>query len=302
MILFMDDVMTKWGFGSGVSLFIAAGVSKALIVKAFNFLPPPNASGELAVGASGKIPQLIQQLAEGHPEVAFPIIIMLIATAAVFAIAVFGQAMKVEIPLSFGRVRGFGIRWPLQFIYTSNIPVILISALIANVQLLARMSEKFVTSNSFSGKIVAGLVAWLTPPNMVESVFRKTLTLTTFGQALFYLLFMVAGSIIFSIFWVQTSGMDARAQAKNIISSGLQIPGFRRDERVLEHILNRYIWPLTVMGAIFVGLLAGLADISGALVHGTSLLLTVMIIYKLYEDIASQHLYDMNPALRKFME
>jgi len=38
-----------------------------------------------------------------------------------------------------------------------------------------------------------------------------------------------------------------------------------------------------------------------ALTNGTGLLLTVMIIYKLYEDIARQHMMDMNPLLRKFM-
>jgi len=36
-------------------------------------------------------------------------------------------------------------------------------------------------------------------------------------------------------------------------------------------------------------------------VNGTGLLLTVMIVYRLYEDIAQQHMMDMNPAMRKFM-
>jgi preprotein translocase subunit SecY len=31
-------------------------------------------------------------------------------------------------------------------------------------------------------------------------------------------------------------------------------------------------------------------------------MLTVMIIYRLYEDIAQQHMMDMNPILRRFME
>ena len=56
------------------------------------------------------------------------------------------------------------------------------------------------------------------------------------------------------------------------------------------------------MGAITVGFLAALADLTGALVQGTSLLLTVMIIYKLYEEIARQHMMDMHPLMRKFME
>jgi len=96
--------------------------------------------------------------------------------------------------------------------------------------------------------------------------------------------------------------MDAESQAKQMMSSGLQIPGFRRDQRVLERLLERYIWPLTVMGGLAVGFLAGVADLSGALSRGTGILLAVMIVYKLYEEIAQQHMMDMNPMLRKFME
>jgi preprotein translocase subunit SecY len=110
---------------------------------------------------------------------------------------------------------------------------------------------------------------------------------------------MIVGSIIFSIFWVQTSGMDAATQSKQILASGLQIPGFRRDERVLERILKRYITPLTIMGAIAVGFLAAMADVMGALSRGTGILLTVMIIYNLYEHIAQQHMMDIHPSLRK---
>jgi preprotein translocase subunit SecY len=47
--------------------------------------------------------------------------------------------------------------------------------------------------------------------------------------------------------------------------------------------------------------LASFADLTGALSSGTGLLLTVMIVYRLYEDIAKQHMMDMNPMLRKFM-
>ena len=96
--------------------------------------------------------------------------------------------------------------------------------------------------------------------------------------------------------------MDARSQAKQMMSSGLQIPGFRRDERVLERVLNRYIFPLTIMGGFAVGMLAATADVSGALSRGTGILLAVMILYKMYEDIGRQHMMDMHPMMRKFME
>jgi len=301
LIMLMDDVTTKWGFGSGVSLFIAAGVSKTIFVRAFSPLPSPTNPGI----ATGAIPALFQSLAGGDPTTALLMLAAVASTVFVFAIAVYGQAMKVEIPLSFGRVRGYGIRWPLAFIYTSNIPVILVSALIANIQLWARLLQNWghPLLGTFVGNTPAtGFVSWIHSPNIVGKLITGSATFADFGHSFIYILFLVVGSVIFSIFWVQTSGMDARSQAKNILSSGLQIPGFRRDERVLEHILNRYINPLTIMGAITVGVLAGIADLSGALAHGTGILLTVMIVYRLYEDIATQHMYDMNPMLRRFME
>ena len=300
LIMFMDEVISKWGFGSGISLFIAAGVSQSLFVRAFSWLPSP-ANPNISTGA---IPALFQSLAAGDPTTAILMIAAVVSTILVFAIAVYAQAMKVELPLSFGRVRGQGIRWPLQFIYTSNIPVILVSALIANVQLWARLLQNagHPLLGTFSGNSPSsGLVSILSAPNIVHKAITSSLTWGDIGVASFYILFMIGGAVLFSIFWVQTSGMDAKSQAKNMMNYGLQIPGFRRDERILERILDRYIWPLTVMGAITVGFLAAIADLSGALGHGTGILLTVMIIYKLYEEVAQQHMLDMNPMMRKFM-
>ena len=300
LIMFMDEVVSKWGFGSGISLFIAAGVSQQLFVRAFSPLPSPYNPGI----ATGAIPALFQSLAGGDPVTAALMFVSILSTVVVFVIAVYGQAMKVEIPLTFGRIRGYGLRWPLHFIYTSNIPVILIAALLANIKLWARLLQNwgFPILGRFVGNTpVSGLVAWIDSPNIVGKLIKGSLTFADIGHALVYLLIMVGGAVIFSILWVQTSGMDARSVAKQMLSSGLQIPGFRRDERILEKILNRYIWPLTVMGAILVGFLAGIADLTGALSYGTGILLTVMIVYRLYEEIAKQHMMDMHPMLRRFM-
>lgn len=313
LILFMDEVVSKWGFGSGVSLFIAAGVSKSLMIRTISWLPSPN-NPEIATGA---IPALVQSVSAGDSLTAILMIAAILATILVFIISVYTQAMKVEIPLSFGRVRGHGVRWPLSFMYTSNIPVILVAALLANIQLWARLFQNFAIS---SGNVIVqwisryvlgqtdtafaghGIVQWATPPNIVHAIITGTTTPDMILTAAGYAAIMMIGSMIFSVFWVQTSGMDAQSQAKQMMSSGLQLPGFRKDKRILERILNRYIWPLTVMGGLTVGFLAAIADVSGALSSGTGLLLTVMIVYKLYEEIAKQHMMDMNPIMRKFME
>jgi preprotein translocase subunit SecY len=321
IVLFMDEVINKWGFGSGISLFIAAGVSAEIFVRA---LSPLTQAGIMAFGTGqapiGQVWVFIRSLTAGNPSGALLALSTILATVVVFGFVVYIQAMKVEIPLSFGRVRGHGIRWPLNFIYTSNIPVILVAALIANLQLWARLMQGWVEGSSgflpwisehifghFQGAIpISGLVRWATAPNLINEIFAAFssgfFNWPIFIQALSYTLVMVIGAVIFSIFWMQTAGMDARSQAKNIMSSGLQIPGFRRDERVLERILKRYIFPLTVMGGIAVGLLASFADILGALTSGTGILLAVMIIYRLYEEIAQQHMMDMYPALRKMIE
>ncbi|MDA1196536.1 MAG: preprotein translocase subunit SecY [Nanoarchaeota archaeon] len=306
LILFLDEVVSKWGFGSGISLFIAAGVSQQIVVQTFNWLPGPGGLSGVTYSI-GAIPALFQALASGDPTTAAIKVAAIFATVFVFVLAVYAQAMKVEIPLSFGRIRGHGIRWPLSFIYTSNIPVILVAALMANMQLWGRLMQNWIGPNMFarfsesSGEVVGGFVYWLQPPNLVNNLLTGSVTGAQFGQASIYLFFMVIGSVIFSIFWVQTAGMDANSQAKQMMASGLQIPGFRKDERVLERILNRYIWPLTIMGAITVGCIAAIADLTSALSQGTGILLAVMIIYKLYEEIAKQHMMDMYPGMRKFM-
>ena len=305
LILFMAEVIDKWGFSSGISMFIAAGVSKSILVRALSPLASPT-NPEMPTGA---IPALFKSLAAGDPTTAALMLAAVISTILVFVIAVYAQAMKVEIPLSFGRVRGYGVRWPLAFMYTSNIPVILVAALLANVQLFARLLQNSIGHGNplpilggyTAGGSAVGFVATLHAPDILRLIVTKSITWTALINAFIYVLVMVGGSVLFAYFWVQTSGMDAKSQAKQIINSGLQVPGFRRDERVLERMLDRYIMPLTIMGAIAVGLLAAIADLSGALSRGTGILLAVMIVYKLYEQIAQQHMMDMNPALRKFM-
>ena len=306
LILFMDEVVSKWGFGSGVSLFIAAGVSKEIVIR---LLSPLNSTGSLAFTTGeapvGALLAIFYFFVQGDFRQVLANVLVIGTTLLVFVIAVYAQSMKVELPLSFGRIRGHGVRWPLAFIYTSNIPVILTAALLANVQLWARLlqSKGFTFLGTFnpSGE-ATGFVSLIRPVNLVNNLATGNLNFADIiPRIIVFTLIMMGGAILFSLFWVKTAGQDARSQAKQIMSSGLQIPGFRRDERVVESLLDRYIPALTVMGAITVGFLASFADVMGALSSGTGLLLTVMIVYKLYEEIAQRHAVDMNPMLRKFI-
>src|SRR3989344_2177847 len=308
-IMFMDEVSQKWGFGSGVSLFIVAGVAWRLFTSLFQFI---GTSGEICLldfantPCAGKVLVIIQSIINGAPTELYSAVAAILFTALIFLGVVWAQNLKVEVPLSYERLRGYSVKWPLQFFYASNIPVILVAALSANIQLFGGLLENWLGKptllGGFSqGQPVSGFAYWIGSSNLVESIIRGSFQSSLLLQALTHILFYVGLSAIFAVFWVKTSGMDESSQAKNILASGLQIPGFRKDPRVLEAILKRYIMPLTIMGGLAIGLFSSVADLLGALTSGTAILLAVMIMYKMYEDIARQHAVDMHPALRKMM-
>lgn len=298
LIVFMDDVVQKWGFGSGTSLFIVAGIGWRLFAQLFQFI---NAAGVLE--ASGKALVLFTSIINGDLQGFSLALFSIVVTAILFFVVVWAQSLKAEIPLSFDRLRGQGVRWPLQFFYTGVLPVILVSALAANLQLVASLLENWLGHATWlggfsNGTPISGLSFWIHSTPILEYIIRGSFRWIYLLQALGHLLFYTVFSVLFAYFWMKTSGQDAASQAKNILGSGLSIPGFRKDERVLESILSRYILALTIMGGAAIGLLASVANLLGAMVGGTAILLAVMILYQLYQNIAQQHAVDMNPAFR----
>ncbi|ASJ00122.1 preprotein translocase subunit SecY [Thermococcus gorgonarius] len=297
ILILLDELVSKWGIGSGISLFIAAGVSQTVMVKSLNPLPIPGNPDEL----SGAIPAFIQHLARGDLSGAIyrpnlPDMTNLLATIVVFLIVVYLESMRVEIPLSYGRVTVRG-RYPIRFMYVSNIPIILTMALYSNIQLWARLlSSRGITwLGTFEGTVpVSGLAKYTVPPYDIYQVIHQP------GQALIYGLQTIFWSVIFGFLWVELTGLDAKSIAKQLQNAGLQIPGFRRDPRILERVLNRYIPYVTFWGSFTLALVAVLASFLGALGTGTGILLTVGILYRFYEEIAREQATEMFPALRKF--
>jgi len=324
-IFYMDDLMTKWGFGSGISLFIGAGASWQLITSAFQFITQQGKNCLLDftnTACPGKVFVVIQSIINQYPTELISALSAIIVTVLIFLVVTWTQSLKVEVPLSYGKLRGYAVKWPLAFFYSSNIPVILTAALLVSLQVFGGVLEnaaapcligacsglaKFASYFGFlghfvNGQAVSGLSFWVGSTNLLELIIRGGFLPKYLLQALVHVSVYVVLSTVFAIFWVKTSGMDSKAQAHKISSSGLQIAGFRQDERVLESILDRYIMPLTVMGGIAIGLLASIANLMGALVSGTAILLVIMIFYQFYQNIVQQHQTDMNPAFRKFMQ
>ena len=82
----------------------------------------------------------------------------------------------------------------------------------------------------------------------------------------------------------------------------MQIPGFRRDPRIVEKVLERYIPTVTIFSGFIVGLLAAGADMVGTTGQssGTGVLLTVGIMIRMYEQIGKEQMMEMHPVLRQF--
>src|SRR3989338_1083579 len=301
-IMFMDEITSKWGFGSGVSLFIAAGVSWRLFTALFQFIGPQG-----GFDPSGRVLVLFSSIIGGNTTGAILAAAAILITIAIFLFVVWMQSLKIEIPLSFDRIRGYALKWPLAFFYTSVMPVILVSALEANIQLGAGLVEKWqghatILGGFSGGTPISGLAYWLSGVNLLQATITNSFTSDMILRVVIHVLFYISFSVLFATFWVKTSGMDAQSQAKNIMASGLTIPGFRKDERILESVLDRYIMPLTIMGGATIGLIAGVTNVVGGLIAGTSFLLVIMVIYQLYQSIAKQHSMDMHPALRKIIK
>ena len=296
LVIYLDEVVSKWGFGSGIGLFIAAGVCQAIVVGTFNFIP--NAEGIF----TGAIPGFIQSVYNGAAN--FSLLLPLIATICVFLVVVYGEAIRVEIPISHGSVRGHGRirgsvgKYPLKFVYASNMPVILTSALLVNVSLLANVFQKIgfpILGEIHQGKAVSGLAWLLSTPNNISMFFTEPV------HVIFYAIFFLACCVLFSYLWVEISGLNAKKISEQLYNSGIQIPGFRSSKRQLYKILKKYIPALTILSGLYVGLIAFFADLTGALGGGTGVLLTVGIVHKLYEEMAEEQLMSSNPLLRKFL-
>lgn len=291
IIIYLDEVVSKWGFGSGIGLFIAAGVSQQILIGAFNFLP---ATGSAA--PAGRIPNFIYSLMTGQPQ--FNLLIPVIATIVVFLVVVYAECMRVEIPLSYGGVKGARSKYPLKFVYASNMPVILTSALLLNVQLFAGIFQSVgfpILGEVSQGQAISGVAYYLTTPSSISVLLTDPL------KVLIYAIVFIGLSILFALLWVEISGIGPKQVANQLSNMGVQVPGFRSSKVQFKRILNKYIPTITVLGGAFVGVLAFAADLTGALGGGTGVLLTVGVVYRLYEEIAKEQLMDMHPMLRRFL-
>lgn len=297
LIVLMDEVVTKWGFGSGISLFIAGGVAKDVTWKMFSIQPSSAHAGQVV----GAVPSFVQSLMKGAPVLVrsdLPDITEVIFTLIIFAAVVYFESFWVDVPLSLGRFTGTKGGYPVKFIYTSNIPVILTMSFFGTYQLFAKtLSTRFgldiLGVFDARGNAIGGIMYYISPPRGLFRLMAEPY------RALIYLIMVVVSCAFFAILWAEITGMDSKTVAQKIQAAGMQVAGFQRDIRVIENILDKYIPQITILGGITVGLLAATADFTGALGTGTGILLTVSIVFRMFQDLVRDP--EFPDRLRRFL-
>jgi protein transport protein SEC61 subunit alpha len=218
------------------------------------------------------------------------------ATVLVVLVVVYFQGFKVELTVSSARQRGYDFPYPIKLFYTSNMPIILQSALISNLFFFSQLMHTNFKGNflvrllgtwqdiDMSGRSVPtfGLVYLLTPPaSIFDFIFSPFKTV-------FYVSFAMITCAIFSKTWIEVSGSSSWDVAKQLKDEGMTIKGYKMDPsgRNIKKYLDHYIPIAATFGGLCIGALSVFADLLGAIGSGTGILLAVTIIYGMFEQYA----------------
>ncbi len=314
LVLLLDELIQKgWGIGSGVSLFILAGVCQTVMWYTFSPFSLRASATSTATIVFGFIPAAISAFFTNTlPDLVvrgfrYPSLLTFTLTLVMILVLVYIEGIRVELPITSTKYRGFQGVYPIKLLYVSNIPVILVSALAANVTFFTKVLYNYAGSsttswvryigtfpsgpNATSSYPTGGLVYYMTAPQGIDSTIGDPV------HAVIYLTYLIGMAVLFAKLWVEIGGLNPKAVAKNLLDTEVQVPGFRRTNLSMEQMLNRYIPTLTIIGGILIGLIAGVSDLFGVFGSGIGILLMVDIILQYYQMLLKEQLEEFSPAL-----
>jgi protein transport protein SEC61 subunit alpha len=298
--ILLDELLQKgYGLGSGISLFIATNICETIIWKSFS---PTTVNTGRGVEFEGAVIALfhmlitrtdkVRALKEAFYRPNLPNITNLLATVLVFMIVIYFQGFRVELRVRSTKQRGVIGSYPIKLFYTSNMPIILQTALVSNLYMISQVLYRRFGDNiiiSLLGRWeqpeyapqgqtipVGGLVYYISPPasfnDMITDPFH---TLT-------YVSFILFTCAYFSKIWINVSGASAKDVAKQLEEQDMLIVGYR-DRNSMIPYLEKYIPTAAAFGGMCIGALTLTADFLGAIGSGTGILLAVTIIYQYFE-------------------
>lgn len=302
LVIMIDELLSKgYGLGSGISLFIATNICESILWRAVSPTTLNLGRGTEFEGAIIALFYLLatrsdktRALREAFYREQLPNMTNLLATVLVFTIVIYFQGFRVDLPVESTVNRGQRGTYPIKLFYTSNMPIILESALVTNIYffsqiLFTRFPDNFIVQlfgtwqqvqGSQQMAATGGLAYYLSPPRTFAAITADPF------HTLFYIAFVLGTCAFFSKIWVDFSGQSASDVAKQLREQRMTIIGHR--DQNIEQILNRYIPIAAAFGGLCIGALSVFADFTGAIGSGTGILLAVTIIYQYYEYFARE--------------
>lgn len=308
LIILLDEMVQRgYGWGSGISLFILLGTAEQILWSSF---APVFGNDGLYHGVILAIGQVLTSDDRRFREVIVrsgtPDMVSLFNTIGIILFVLYLTMMKIKIPVESSRYR-MKFKYPIRFMYSSNMPVILSSALFANIMLFSQMLGRAAGSNFFVSILgtwsstgqrpvpTGGIAYFATAPNgILDSITHPY-------KAIGYMILLMAACWFFAKTWAEISGIGPEKVANKLLDSNLGIPGIRRRKAPMIEFLAPYINTATVLSGLLIGLIAGLGNVIGAFARGTGLLLGVSISKRLWEEIQREHAEEMAPRMKSFL-
>jgi len=314
VVLMLDEMLQRgYGLGSGISLFIAAHVSETIVWQAFSPTTVNTGRGAEFEGAclaffhlifvrSNKLAAIREALFRQN----LPNLTNLAATVFIFIACIYMQGWRVNLTVKMQRSRGLERPYPIKLFYTSNMPIILQTALVSNIYFMSKMLYNAQPTSPFIKLIgewgvsesagqypvpVGGLAYYISPPATLSVMFHDPF------HALFYLMLTLTACAIFGRTWTEVSGTSVRHVSRQMRENQIVMKGHR--ETATARILGRYIPIAAALGGICIGLLTVAADYMGAIGSGAGILLTVTIIYDLYEAFMRENMGEYQHLMGK---
>jgi len=297
IVIVLDELLQKgYGLGSGISLFIATNICETIVWKAFSPATINTGRGTEFEGAVIALFHLlvtrsdkVRALKEAFYRQNLPNMTNLMATVLVFIVVIYFQGFRVDLPMKNQKTRGPAGSYPIKLFYTSNIPIILQTALVSNLYFFSQLLYKRYRDNIFVNLLgqwreleysqqsvpVGGLAYFVSPPGNLSEILEDPL------HALIYLTFMLTACALFSKTWIEVSGSSPNDVHKQLSDQQMTLMGYRQTE--MKKVLRRYIPIAAAFGGMCIGALTVMADFMGAIGSGTGILLAVTIIYQYFE-------------------
>ncbi|KAK9376834.1 SecY subunit domain-containing protein [Lipomyces chichibuensis] len=302
VVILLDELLQKgYGLGSGISLFIATNICEQIVWKAFSPTTVNTGRGTEFEGAVVGMVHLLftrkdkqRALKEAFYRQNLPNMMQLLSTILVFLVVIYLQGFRVEIPVKSNRARGPYGTYPVRLFYTSNLPIMLQSALTSNIFIISqilfnRFPDNFLvrllgvweaTSGSAQLHAVSGLAYYMQPPlNIAEALVDPIKTVI-------YVAFILTACAVFSKTWIEISGSSPRDVAKQLKDQDLVMAGHREASMYKE--LKKIIPTAAAFGGACIGALSVTSDLLGTLGSGTAILLAVTTIYGYFEIAAKE--------------